>query len=61
MQLSYNDNTNQSFPKNEFPPDILLGVNGSYYSNETEVFRLLVEIIQHYIEKERKNVESPET
>lgn len=45
MQLSYKDNTNQSFPKNEFPPDILLGVNGSYYSNETEVFRLLVEII----------------
>jgi len=57
IQLIYGGKTVQSLPKVNFPESFSLSVNEKHFSNTEESLKLIEEIINPYVQKERKRLE----
>ena len=56
MQLTYGKKTAQSLPKFKFPESFYLSANPKHFSNTTESFKRLDEIIFPYVKNECKRL-----
>ena len=61
FQLIYTGKTSRSLPHVEFSEGFLLSYNEKHWSNETETFSLVNDVINPYITKTKKELGPPDT